>query len=306
MLYYQFLWCKYNICKKISIVSYINSNMDSNIKALVFEGGGVLGIAHVGALLEAQKYIDMSKITHFSGSSVGSIVAALCACRISVNKINDAMNKIDFKKLLDDDIGIVRDANRLWKHSGYYKGNALEKTFGDILQKYIGNSEITLGEVYSKYNSYLIIPVTEIYKSSCETKYFTPDNAPNEKVKSIVRYSSSYPFMFASKNNYSDGGILDNYPIKKMAEYFPLNNILGFKFSHDKDLTERPDNVIDFASALIGGLREKANKLNEEELLRSIIIQTCKYRAIDFYINDSDKKIIFNYGVKGATEYFKN
>ena len=280
--------------------------MNNNIKALVFEGGGVLGIAHVGALLEAIKYIDISKITHFSGSSVGSIMAALCACKIPVGKINDAMNKIDFKKLLDDDIGVIRDANRLWKHSGYYKGNAIEKTFGDILEKYIGNSEITLGEIYRKYNSYLIIPVTEIYKSSCETKYFTPENNPDEKVKSIVRYSSSYPFMFASKNNYSDGGILDNYPIKKMAEYVPLTNILGFKFENDIDLTNRPENVFDFASALIGGLREKANKLNEEELRRSIIIKTYKYRAIDFHINDSDKKIIFNYGIKGSIEYFKN
>jgi len=280
-------------------------NIKYNIKALVFEGGGVLGTAHIGALHEATKHFDISQITHFSGSSVGSIMAALCACRIPIDKINEAVNAIDFKKLLDDDIGVVRDMNRLWKHFGYYKGNELEKTVGNILEKYIDDRDITLGEAYKKYNSYLIIPVTEVYKSFCKTKYFTPDSDPDEKIKSIVRYSSSYPFVFASKNNYSDGGVLDNYPIKKMTEYISLNNILGFKFKHDKDLTERPNNVIDFSSALINGLRKKANSLSDEELKQSITIRTFKYSVIDFNITDEDKKIIFDYGTNGAIDFFK-
>ena len=281
----------------------------NEILGMVFEGGGVLGAAHIGSLSVLQSpciNIDIAKVKYFSGSSVGSIIAALCACRLSIVDLKNALDEIKFAKLLDNDFGVIRDIQRLWKNFGYHKGDQLETSFASVLVKYIGNSDITLKEVYEKYGSFLIIPVTEIFKSYCKTKYFTPESDPDEKLSTVVRYSCSYPFMFIAKNNYSDGGILDNYPIKKLSEYVPLKTILGFKFKSNKDLTERPSNVIEFAASIISGLRKKGANLTQEELDRTIIINTDKYKSMDFKITEKDKNVIYQYGIMATYEFFIN
>src|SRR5690554_6052896 len=93
------------------------------VTGLVFEGGGVLGIGHIGALSEASKHFDLSKVKYFAGTSVGSVVAALCACRIPIDKLNDALNSIKFGKLLDDKFGVIRDLYSLFTKYGYYQGD---------------------------------------------------------------------------------------------------------------------------------------------------------------------------------------
>lgn len=277
-----------------------------DINALVFEGGGVLGIGHVGALSEASKHFDISKVKYFAGTSVGSIVAALCACRIQISELNDAINSIKFGKLLDDNFGYIRDMYNLFTNYGYCKGDELENILGKMLEKYTGNKDITLKEVHERYGSYLIIPVTEIFKHYCRVKYFTPDSDPNEKLRTVVRYSSSYPFVFICKNHYFDGGILDNYPIKKLIEYVKIENILGFKFKHDNDLSRRSENIVDIAVSIISGLRDQVNHLDENELNHTIVIDTEKYKAMDFGITKDDKKIIHEHGVKAALDFFQS
>lgn len=281
----------------------------NEILGMVFEGGGVLGGGHIGALSALPSpciNIDITKVKYFCGSSVGSIIAGLCGCRLSSEDLKEALDEIKFTNLLDDDYGVIRDMYRLWTKYGYHKGDALEKILGKILLKYTGNRDITLKEVYEQYGSYLIITATEMFKCHCKTKYFTPESDPDEKLRTVMRYSSSYPFIFVAKNNYSDGGILDNYPIKKLSEYVPLENILGFKFRSNKDRTERPSNVVEFSSAIVAGLRKKASNLTAEELDRTIIINTAKYRSMDFNITEKDKNLIYQYGIMGAYEFFIN
>lgn len=280
----------------------------TTINALVFEGGGILGTAHIGALSVAVNHFDMSKVKVFAGASAGSMVATLCACRIPIDMIHDAIKTISYPDMLDDDYGFLCDAKRLLTKFGYHKGDMLETIFSNILEKCIGNSEITIGEIYQKYDSYLIIPVTEMFKSCCKTKYFTPDSDPDVKVATIVRYSSSYPFIFACKNNYSDGGILDNYPIKKVNERIPLESILGFKFNTTKNTKDtdanRPSNIIDFSSAIISGLIDKGSHFTDAELKRTIIISTKNYVSMNLNISNEDKDNLYALGIDAAIAYY--
>ena len=49
------------------------------VKNLVFEGGGVRGVAFTGALLELQQRHQLDSLQRVAGTSVGSIHAALLA-----------------------------------------------------------------------------------------------------------------------------------------------------------------------------------------------------------------------------------
>lgn len=73
---------------------------------LVFEGGSVKGVGHVGALLELEANgFDMRQVQRVGGTSAGSIMAALIAVGYSVTELRDlmfgtdnapAMNFMDF------------------------------------------------------------------------------------------------------------------------------------------------------------------------------------------------------------------
>jgi len=66
----------------------------------IFEGGGVRGLGHVGAIqvLEEQGY-QWDKL---AGTSAGSIVAALLASGYLGKELIDTMNDLNYKKFLGD------------------------------------------------------------------------------------------------------------------------------------------------------------------------------------------------------------
>ncbi len=69
--------------------NYINQAKEiiKNKSAFVFEGGGVLGIAEVGALAKLKEMGLLNKIQNVVGTSVGSIIAAALGCGATVDYI---------------------------------------------------------------------------------------------------------------------------------------------------------------------------------------------------------------------------
>ena len=65
----------------------------------VFEGGGVKGIALVGALSEMEKVWQWENV---AGTSAGAIVAALTATGMSAQDIKGVLDKINLQELMDE------------------------------------------------------------------------------------------------------------------------------------------------------------------------------------------------------------
>ena len=70
----------------------------------VFEGGGVRGIGHAGALLEAEENFGY-EWKNVAGTSAGAIVAALVAAGYCATEIRDIIWDLDFVKLMDKSFG---------------------------------------------------------------------------------------------------------------------------------------------------------------------------------------------------------
>ena len=68
------------------------------VRNLVFEGGGVKGIAHVGAVEEINKYAPgfLNNIQNVSGASAGAIMAFLIALGESIEDIKQILTELDF------------------------------------------------------------------------------------------------------------------------------------------------------------------------------------------------------------------
>jgi NTE family protein len=97
---------------------------------LVLEGGGVKGVALVGALaaLEDQGYIPQN----IAGTSVGAIVGALLAAGYSAAELRDIMmNQLDFRRLrdlsLEGQLPLIGKPLNLLCSLGIYEGKVFEE-----------------------------------------------------------------------------------------------------------------------------------------------------------------------------------
>lgn len=188
---------------------------------LVFEGGGMKGIAYVGALQVLEEKNILPQILRVAGTSAGAITAAMVGLNYSPGEIWDAVRSMDFGKFMDDDFGVVRDINRLLTHFGWYKGDSFRKWIGEIIAQKTGHSETTFLQVQQQKaaqgfrDMYFI--GTNISTHFAEV--FSHEHTPRICVADAVRISMSIPLFFTSRRSprgdvYVDGGVLDNYPIK--------------------------------------------------------------------------------------------
>ncbi|MBN1907797.1 MAG: patatin-like phospholipase family protein [Deltaproteobacteria bacterium] len=195
--------------------------MSYNFKNLVFEGGGVKGIAYVGALDVLKTKEILKDIERVGGTSAGAINAILVGLNFSQKETKEVLWSLDFKKLMDDSWGVVKDAKRLIEEYGWYKGDFFRGWIGKQIKKKTGNSESTFADIETmkgkgKFKS-LYFMGTNL--STGFSEVFSPEHTPRMCVADAVRISMSIPLFFAAKRSirgdiYVDGGVLDNYPVK--------------------------------------------------------------------------------------------
>jgi NTE family protein len=93
---------------------------------LVFEGGGVLGIAYLGALKYLQEKGIMNGIKRVAGTSAGAITACITSFKLPYDETKQIVDSLDYKRVPEkEDIKVLR---RL--PSGTRR--ELERIFGDL------------------------------------------------------------------------------------------------------------------------------------------------------------------------------
>ena len=217
--------------------------MAYHFKNLVFEGGGVKGIAYVGAMEVLDTKGILKEIQRVGGTSAGAINAVLLGLNYSVAETREILGKLNFRRFLDDSWGIIRDTNRLITEFGWYKGDYFREWIGDIIERKTGNSESTFLEVngLKTERQFRDLYFMGTNLSTGYGEIFSFEHTPRTCVADAVRISMSIPLFFAAKRSmrgdvYVDGGVVDNYPVKlfdrqkyvaahsRMPEYYEKHN----------------------------------------------------------------------------------
>lgn len=192
--------------------------MAYQFKNLIFEGGGVKGIAYVGALELLRQKKVMQKIRRVGGTSAGAINALLVGLGYSVDEMKDVLWNLDFTSFLDDSWGLIRDTDRLLKDFGWYRGEFFRNWIGEIVAAKTGNHEATFEEI-SAHKGFKQLYFIGTNLSTRFSEVFSHEHTPGMCVADAVRMSMSIPLFFAAKRSlqgevYVDGGVISNYPIK--------------------------------------------------------------------------------------------
>lgn len=195
--------------------------MTYNFKNFVFQGGGVKGIAYVGAQQVFEERNIMQGITKVGGTSAGAINAVLLGLGFSSKETSDILWALDFNNFLDDSWGVLRDFDRLKTDFGWYKGDFFRAWIGKLIKQKTGNSETTFADIEAmkakKGFKSMYLMGTNLSTNFSEV--FSAEHSPRTCVADAVRISMSIPLFFAAKRSlrgdvYVDGGVVDNYPIK--------------------------------------------------------------------------------------------
>ncbi len=168
--------------------------MSYPFRNLVFEGGGVKGIAYVGAMEVLKKEGILQNIKRVGGTSAGSINAVLFASGFSNQETYSELNKLNFNDFKDDSWGILRDMNRLKNEYGWYKGDNFREWIGDLLKNKVGSSNVTFKALQEHTSIDLFV-----YASNLSTNFgevYSPEHTPRMQVADAVRRSMSIPLFF--------------------------------------------------------------------------------------------------------------
>lgn len=188
-----------------------------HFRNLVFEGGGVKGIAYVGALRQLEARGIMEEIRRVGGTSAGAINAVMLSLGYSLDETRKILSELDFNNFMDDSWGIVRDSKRLINKFGWYKGDFFYEWMGDLIKQKTGSRFSTFNDLKNKGCKDLYLVGTNI--STGYSEVFSAEHTPRDRVADAARISMSIPLFFQAIRNprndvYVDGGVLKNYPVK--------------------------------------------------------------------------------------------
>jgi len=288
----------------------------------VFEGGGMRGIGIVGAIncMEHHDY----EFQRVAGSSAGAVIASLIAAGYSARQIRKMLVEISFLKFMDKDklqrIPILGKPLGIIKEKSIYSGDYLQ-SFMDNLLKQKGISKFK--DVFKNGEYKLKIIASDITNKK---SLVIPDDLPNYgidpmefSIAKAVRMSSSIPFYFKPVKLHTpsgiayivDGAVTCNFPLNIFdVDSIPRWPTIGFRF----DVADDNMNILktnDSLSFIIAVAQTMCKRnineyLNEENLIRSIIIPTYGIAPTDFNLSRSTLTQLYKSGYISAKEFLSN
>lgn len=261
---------------------------------LVFESGGIKGLAYVGAI----KYFEENGYRVFmaSGASVGSIFAALVISGYRASEIKEIIEEMDAKDLLK--LNTVKDG---FKTKGLYNVSGLETKVEEVLSRkgITTFSDVKFGEDYL-----LKIVVTD---SKTKKMVILPDELPlygfnkdTFKIAKAIAMSCSIPFFYSvykcDKYHFVDGGATYKFPLELVLD----NNrpTYGLKISEDNRFIDKVQDIVYKTK------KNTRNLDNEDKKIHIININTLDIKATQFSKGFYKKNELYHAGYISTARYF--
>ncbi|GAA4966225.1 patatin-like phospholipase family protein [Algibacter aquimarinus] len=221
---------------------------------LVLSGGGAKGLAHIGVL----KVIDSLgvKIDYVAGTSMGSIIGALYASGYSGSQLDSIFQKIDFDKIINDDL--PRESKAFYERDNSEK-YAVTLPFDNLKIKL--PSALSRGQNTFSLLSRLTLHVSDVKQFDqlpipffcIATNIETGKQVILEKgnLTQSIMASGALPTLFQpvviNGDVLIDGGVVNNYPIDELRAK-GMDIIIGVDVQDDllirDELTSAPDVLI--------------------------------------------------------------
>lgn len=270
-----------------------------SFKKLVFSGGGVKGIAFIGALKYLEEKNIVKNVHTIVGTSVGALFGLLVTLGYKSEQIFKIIIKIDLKKLQNINTDSVLNFFDVY---GIDDFDNILNLLNILIDNKMGNKNITFEELYLKTKIKLIIPVTCLnYKKLI---YFDYINYPNVQINLVIKMAMCIPILFTpvlyENLYYIDAGIINNFSI----DLFDINDkeVIGFVFKNN-DFIEIKSFQEYIKTLIFTSINEKEVDIIKKYKKNSVIIDCGNYSLVDFDITDDDKKKLYQIGYDNIKDF---
>jgi NTE family protein len=308
---------------------------------LVLEGGGVKGIALVGAVAElARDGYTFPRVAGTSGGAVvGAVVAALQHRGEPVGRLEEIARSLDYRRFRDrrrpagllGPLGGLLDAVSIAVHGGAYEGRYLVEwlsgvlgdlgveTFGDLRTDDPGDD----GALHHRYR--LVVMASDLSRrrlAQLPWDYGEYGLDPDEqRVVDAVRASASIPYLFEpvllegvhGTSTLVDGGLLSNYPIAafdRLDEAPPRWPTVGVRLDALR-LDHRPPprpvrGPVRTGIALVETAIEACQAehvLDPCNVARSVYVDASQLSAVDFDLDEAERRRLVDTGRVAARAF---
>lgn len=191
--------------------------MKPHITNIAIQGGGVRGIAYVGAFIELEKRGLLADVKRVAGTSAGALVALIHALGYSAEEMLHIMSGLDFNNFSKGKMFI-----RLFTRYGIHSGDYIIQFVAELLRnsKHKLDPAATFADMQNAGCLDLHVFATDL--TAHKYAEFSVHSNPDVRVAEAVRASMSIPGYFKAwrftnniPNNhiYVDGGLVYNFPI---------------------------------------------------------------------------------------------
>lgn len=285
---------------------------------IVLEGGGVKGIALIGAIEELYK--TGHRRCRVAGTSAGAIVGSLLAAGMPIPQLTELLQNVDYTEFRDegfiDKLGIGGKTASLVFEKGVYEGKYLRdwlarqlesvgvRTFADLrvsepwAQKLPPEQRYRLVVIVSDVSRGRLVRLPWDYKDYG----LDPDT---QLVADAVRASMSIPYFYEpvklSGKYLVDGGLLSNFPIG----IFDNTNdwpTFGIKLSARADAFTKMNpvaNPVDYSLAILSTAMNAHDQMHIDDPCtqqRTIFVDTFDIKATHFDISGEEQKRLYESG----------
>ncbi|HKY69310.1 MAG TPA: patatin-like phospholipase family protein [Gammaproteobacteria bacterium] len=244
------------------------------IENLVFQGGGVKGLVHVGALEELEENGLLKNLKRVGGSSAGGIIAFFLAIGYTPTELEQEIKIFEFSKLKDDGhagspsgVRHLQNLVSFLDKKGIYDGNLFYEKMQSLLIKKLTakNKDLTFRELEELRLEHPELHLKELTLTGMNltencVDIFSAERTPEMRVLDALRITMSVPGAFKPikmvnpngiEVEYVDGGVGNNFPMfiydrkELVPEGYTLTETganpgtLGFMIIPEEDLRKR-------------------------------------------------------------------
>lgn len=332
----------FGIALLLSATSIFSSyTQNSEIKNLIFEGGGIRGIAYAGVVQSLEQEGIIKNIEKVGGTSAGAIIALLVALDYSAEEMTSIISDTEFQKFNDGKYIFFGGIRRTRKRYGWYQGEKFNNWIGELIKAKTGNANITFEELYEQ--GYKELSCTATCLNQQRLIVLSKATYPEMKLKDAVRISISIPlyyqavFVDSDGEIYNqpkegkdldimvDGGIIGNFPIhifdtvksdslnRKIR--IPNFETLGIRIDSDEQIQEDAvsnnlapysiENFTDYIAAFYAIVMENLNRqqLTENDWARTISVSSVGIDPKIKKLSEEQKQRLINSGINSTNQY---
>ncbi len=268
------------------------------------KGGGIKGLAYVGALKELQKYYEFD---WFVGTSAGAITAVLLAAGYTTAELEHILSKTNFRRFLD--ARFYKLPTNYYFYRGFYPGEEIKNWINELLSRKLLNEtrgvrSVLLKDLPKRVTIYASRKDRDVLEFDSETPetWETP-------VSHAVFCSMAIPIVYQPPQHYGgdvfDGGLQNNYPVDVFLRSHPNTNFVGLYLKPKKDpgTSDRPPPLAQLISIWTEAADIRALNAHIDD---TVVIDPRPISTLQFGLRDSEKEFLLNVGRAAALAFLAN